>query len=79
MYSNNVSTLVDLPYGVKPISCKWVYKRNREVDGKVETYKTRLMAKGYSKKSGFDYEETFSPMVIIKSIRILLSIAPYYD
>ena len=37
------------------------------------------MAKGYSKKSGFDYEETFSPLAMIKSIRILLSIATYYD
>ena len=37
------------------------------------------MAKGYSQKSGFDYEETFSPVAMIKSIIILLSIAPYYD
>ena len=39
MYSNNVWTLVDLPQGVKPIGCKWVYKRKKEVDGKVEIYK----------------------------------------
>ena len=37
------------------------------------------MAKGYSQKSGFSYEETFSPVAIIKSIRILLSIAAYCD
>ena len=37
------------------------------------------MAKSYSKKSGFDYEETFSLLAMIKSIRILLSIAAYYD
>ena len=37
MYSNNVWTLVDLPQGVKPIGCKWVYKRKKGVDGKVET------------------------------------------
>ena len=70
---------MDLPQGVKPIGCKWVYKRKRGVDGKVETYKTRLVTKDYSKKSGFDYEETFSPMAMIKSIKILLSIATYYD
>ena len=38
MYSNNAWTLVDLPQGVKPIGCKWVYKRKRGVDGKVQTY-----------------------------------------
>ena len=79
IYSNNVSTLVDLPQGVKPIGCIWVYKRKRRVDGKVETYKNRLVAKGYSKKSSFDYEETFSPVAMIKSIKILLSITTYYD
>ena len=79
MYSNNVWILVDLPQGVIPIGCKWVYKRNRGVDGNVETYKVKLMAKGYSKKSGFDYEETFSSVGIIKSIIILLSITAYND
>ena len=79
MYSNNVWTLVDLPQGVKPIGCKWVYKRKRGVDGKIKTYKARLAAKGYSQKSGFDYEETFSPVVVIKSVIILLSIVAYYD
>ena len=48
MYSNNVWTLVDLPQGVKPIGCKWVYKIKKGVDGKVETYKAKLVAKGYS-------------------------------
>ena len=62
MYSNNVWTLVGLPQGVKPIGCKWVYKRKRKVDGKFETYKARLVAKDYSKKSGFDYEKNFSPV-----------------
>ena len=37
------------------------------------------MVKGYSQKSCFDYKEIFSPMAIIKSIIILLSIGTYYD
>ena len=47
MGSNKVWELVDLPEGIKPIGCKWVYKRKRGADGKVETFKTRLVAKGY--------------------------------
>ncbi|KAK0575773.1 hypothetical protein LWI29_006753 [Acer saccharum] len=48
MYSNSVWELVDLPDGVKPIGCKWIYKRKRRVDGKVETFKARLVVKGYT-------------------------------
>ena len=47
MYSNQVWLLVDPPDGVKPIGCKWIYKRKRGVDRKVETFKARIVTKGY--------------------------------
>ena len=39
MKSNSVWDLVDLPEGVKPIGCKWIYKRKKNAEGKVETFK----------------------------------------
>ncbi|GKE18939.1 putative RNA-directed DNA polymerase [Tanacetum coccineum] len=49
------------------------------MDRKVHTYKARLVAKGYTLTHGIDYEETFSPVAKIKSIRIILAIAAFDD
>jgi hypothetical protein len=79
MHVNQVWDLVTTSEGIKPIGCKWVWKRRREVDGKVETFKARLVIKGFTQKEGIDYEETFSPVDILKSIRVVLAIACHYD
>ena len=50
MYDNQVWTLVDPPEGIKPIGCKWVFKKKTDMDGNVVTYKARLVAKGYRQK-----------------------------
>ena len=79
MHQNKVWALVPLPEGKVPIGCKWVFKRKIDADGNVQTYKARLVAKGYRQRQGIDYDETFSPVAMIKSIRIMLAIAAYYD
>ena len=48
MYFNSVRDLVDQPDGVKPIACKFIYKRKKGRDGKVQTFKARLVAKSYT-------------------------------
>ena len=79
MYTNQVWTLVDAPEGIKPIGCKWIFKKKTDMEGNVQTYKARLVAKGYRQRHGVDYDETFSPVAMIKSIRIMLAIAAYFD
>ncbi|WP_277817974.1 reverse transcriptase domain-containing protein, partial [Vibrio vulnificus] len=37
------------------------------------------MAKGFRQTHGIDYDETFSPVAMLKSIRILLAIAAFHD
>ena len=37
------------------------------------------MAKGFRQIHGIDYDETFSPIAMLKSIRILLAIIAFYD
>ena len=47
--------------------------------GNVITYKARLVAKGYRQRQGIDYDETLSPVAMLKSIRILLVIDAHCD
>ncbi|KAK8971909.1 hypothetical protein V6N11_027676 [Hibiscus sabdariffa] len=79
MSDNQVWTLVEPREGIKPIGCKWVFKRKTDMDGNVQTYKGRLVAKGYRQIHGIDYDETFSPVALFKSILILLAIGAFHD
>ena len=45
----------------------------------MHTFKGQLVAKGFKQIHGIDYDETFSLVVMLKSIRILLAIAAYHD
>ncbi|GJW06676.1 putative RNA-directed DNA polymerase [Tanacetum coccineum] len=79
LYENNTWELVDLPYGRKPIGSRWVYKIKYMSTGEIERYKARVVAKGYNQKEGIDYEETFSPVVKMSTVRCLIDLAVQRD
>ena len=72
---NQTWDLVPKPKYVKPISCKWVYKIKTRPNGSIERYKARLVARGFSQQYGLDYDETFSPVAKIATVRVLLALA----
>ena len=72
---NNTWSLVPLLEGRIPIGCRWVYKVKENPNGSVRKYKARLVAKGFHQQVGFDFNETFSPVVKPTTIRIVLTIA----
>ena len=59
MYHNKVRTFIDPPNVANPSKCKWIYKIKCGADGNVETFKTRLVPKGYTQEEGIDHEEFF--------------------
>ena len=79
MRENQVWNLIDPPDGVKTIECKWIYKKKKDMAGNVHIHKARLVAKDFRQVQGVDYDETFSPVAMLKSIQIILAIAAYFD
>nr|GEZ19697.1 zinc finger, CCHC-type [Tanacetum cinerariifolium] len=79
MKGNEVWELVVLPLNGKIIGHKWLFKKKTDMDGAVHTYKADLVPKGFTQTPGIDYKETFSLVVDIRTIRILIAIAAFYD
>jgi hypothetical protein len=72
---NDVWEVVLRPEDKRVVGSKWIYKVKHAADGSVDKYKAHFMAKGFSQPEGFDYEETFAPVVRYSSIRAVISLA----
>ncbi|CAI7901412.1 unnamed protein product [Closterium sp. NIES-53] len=70
---NGTWELVELPKGRKAITSKWLFKIKSDADGKIERYKSRLVAKGYQQKEKVDYKELFALVVKPTTLRTLLA------
>ena len=79
MHDNDVWDLVELPEGLKPIGCKWIFKTKRNSKGNKERYKTRLVAKGFTQREGIDYNEIFSPVSLKDSFRFIMALVAHFD
>lgn len=76
---NHTSELTDLPSGCRPLGCKWIFKKKNKEDGSIDKYKTRLVAKGFRQKDGYDFFDTYSLVIEITSISVLIAIAALHN
>ena len=79
LQKNGTYKLVELPKGKRPLKCKWVFKLKKDGNGKLVRYKSRLVVKGFEQKKGIDFDENFSPVVKMTSIRTILSMTTSLD
>ena len=68
-----------MPHGSKPIGCKWVFRKKYNTNGSLQTFKAKLVAKGFKQKEGIDYFDTYAPVARITSIRVLMALASIFD
>lgn len=75
LFENLTWDLVSLPLDKNLVRCRWIYRTKKASNGHVRRYKEILVAKGFEKIHRIYYDETFSLVENIDSIRLTLSIA----
>ncbi|GJV76974.1 retrovirus-related pol polyprotein from transposon TNT 1-94 [Tanacetum coccineum] len=77
--ANDVWELVPQPKNMTIIGTKWVFRNKLDENGIVSRNKARLVAQGYNQQEGIDYDETYSSVARLESIRMLLAYACALD
>ena len=70
--------MVEFPTGKRELQNKRVYSLKEE-DGGKKQYKARLVVKGYEKKKGIYFDEIFSHVFKMTSIRTIFSLVAVED
>ena len=71
---NGTWEIVSYTFMQNLVGCKWVFRIKQLLDGSVDRYKAKLVAKGFHQRPGVDYHDTFSLVVKLTTIRLVLSL-----
>ena len=79
MSINGIWELVELPENFKAIGCKCVFKIKEFLNGSIERFKARLVAKDFMQKKGVDFKEILSLISTNDSFRIIMALIAHFD
>jgi hypothetical protein len=71
--------LVPYPPGTNVVTGKWLFHHKLTSDSSLDRYKAHWVLRGFTQRTGVDYDETFSPVVKFATIRTVLSLALSQD
>nr|GFA12011.1 zinc finger, CCHC-type [Tanacetum cinerariifolium] len=75
---NKTWKLATLQDNQKSIGLKWVFKTKRDGNGNIIKHKARLVAKGYVQEHVIDYDEVFTPVARMETIKLILALSAYH-
>jgi len=75
LHDNHTYDLVKLPKGKRTLENMWIFKVKQDANSTFPKYKTKLVVKGFRQKKGVNFNEIFSLMVKMSSIKIVLSLS----
>jgi hypothetical protein len=75
LMNQNTWTLVPCPVGVNVVTGKWLFRHKHSADGSLARYKAHWVVCGFTQQHRVDYNETFSHVIKLATIWVVLSIA----
>ncbi|XP_062233007.1 uncharacterized mitochondrial protein AtMg00820-like [Phragmites australis] len=61
--------------GANIVTGKWVFRHKFRPDGSLGCYKARWVLRGFTQRPGIGFDETFSPVVKLSTVRTVLTLA----
>jgi hypothetical protein len=59
------------------ITLKWVFKLKRDEVGAIIKHKARFVARGFVQREGIDFNDTFTPVARMESVRLFFALAAH--
>jgi len=75
LLQNHTWDLVPHPPWANVVTGKWIFKHKLQSNGSLERYKAHWVLHVFTQRPGVDFDETFSPVVKLATVRTVLSLA----